>query len=113
MLHSILDTMATAMSMQARTNEADWARHIFRELNGEADTLANRHAHTFSLHACPKPCLAFQVFFDGSSSPSGCGCGLVLFGAESIIADVLAESNRIAEMSFQLAFEATIKWRLR
>ena len=35
--------------VQPRGADTDWSRHIFRELNGEADALANLHAASYDI----------------------------------------------------------------
>jgi hypothetical protein len=52
--------------VRPRQDCADFCRHIFRELNGKADELANRHCNTWHLEAYSKPACCVRGFFDGS-----------------------------------------------
>ena len=46
-LHDTLERMARMHSVAPRQDCCEWSRHIYRELNGEADTLAGLHRFTY------------------------------------------------------------------
>ena len=52
--------------VRPRQDSADFCRHVFRELNGQADALANRHCNTWQLDVYDKPATCIRAFFDGS-----------------------------------------------
>jgi len=98
-----LENHVTASGLRPRCRDADFARHIFRELNGEADALAGKHCDEYNFWK-PERLTEFhyyRVFFDGSAAPDSSGAGWVLYGTESILDDP-AEWEKIAAKSLAL-----------
>ena len=108
MLHTILQDLAVDVGLRPRLDDADWSRHVFRELNQEADAQATRHAHSYTEHSCERGSLHFRFFFDGSCSSTGSGGGWVFYGTAGAKTDAPEEWVRIAELSFPLQKGATV-----
>ena len=74
-------------SDHGKTTTSEWTRHIYRELNAEADKLANKHRDEKKItpglgqHRC------YQLFFDGSVTADSAGGGLVLYGSSAVVHD--------------------------
>ena len=61
-----LHELVQSADVRPRQDCADFCRHVFRELNGEADELAGRHANTWHLETYSNPASCARGFFDGS-----------------------------------------------
>ena len=61
-----LTRFATEHDVRPRECAGDWGRHIFRELNGYADGLANRHDKTWWVSHTEVRYQRHRSFFDGS-----------------------------------------------
>eukprot|EP00973_Karenia_brevis_P063223 8790424-Karenia_brevis.AAC.1 len=70
-------------SVRPRQDCSSWSRHVFRELNGEADALAGLHAYTYVEHIPDLAFKCYRLFFDGSVSQKNSGGGWVLYGSSS------------------------------
>ncbi len=107
-MQKILVRAAKFHKLKPRCDEADFARHVYRELNGEADSLANRHSYAagFNISTCRYP--QYRLFFDGSVSQGGCGGGWVLFGRHGGKDDLQDTWHRVAWLSFPMEISATI-----
>ena len=62
-------------------NSADFCRHVFRELNGQADELANRHSNTWHLDEYVRPVGCIRGFFDGSVHGKRAAFGWIVLGS--------------------------------
>ena len=67
--------------VRPRQDCADFCRHIFRELNGKADELANRHCNSWHLEAYSKPACCVRGFFDGSVKGDKAAFGWIVFAS--------------------------------
>ena len=108
LLHGFLETMGAEFGVMPRAGDADFGRHIYRELNGEADALAGRHAFTYVEHTSQCDFVCFRFFFDGSCAGTGSGGGWTLYGAADVLCDDEAEWTRIASLSFALRAGSTV-----
>ena len=61
-----LHELVQSADVHPRQDCADFCRHVFRELNGEADELAKRHGNTWHLETYSNPACCVRGFFDGS-----------------------------------------------
>ena len=100
--------MASLQSMGPREDHADWGRHIYRELNVEADALAARHSFTYVEHNASTEYSCYRVFFDGSCTEQASGGGWILYGAVGIEEDGVDDWVKLAEMSFALGQRAIV-----
>ncbi len=107
-MHSLLERMLRYSRLSPRCDTADFGRHIFRELNGEADSLANRHCFTSSFHSDDLRFGYYRLFFDGSVTSTATGGGWILYGSHGVQADAQEEWLRVASLSFPMGLEATI-----
>ena len=107
-LHSCIQSMVELFGIRPRSDDADWGRHIFRELNCEADALAGVHRFAFQEHSCDTNWVAYRLFFDGSCTESGAGGGWVLYGSRHVFHDSLHEWEKLADLSFALGTGATV-----
>ena len=73
MAHAMIERMVAANSMLPRHETADRGRHIFRELNREADAPANKHSNGSSIDWDNCRYRYYRLFFDGSVAAHGCG----------------------------------------
>jgi ribonuclease HI len=108
MLHTILQDLAANFGLRPRLDDAEWSRHVFRELNKDADALATSHVDSYTEHCHDTEFLHFRIFFDGSCSSSGSGGGWVLYGTPGAKTDAPEEWLRISELSFPLQKGATV-----
>ena len=108
LMHTLLERGACSHNLRPRHRTADWARHIFRELNGYADVLANRHSYTSWFNGAPPEHSRFRLFFDGSVTNVAAGGGWALYGTNSAAYDVEDEWYLIAELSFPMPRHSTI-----
>jgi len=65
-LHQQLHELVLHGAVRPRQDTSDFCRHVFRELNGKADELANRHSNTWHVHPYSAPASCVRAFFDGS-----------------------------------------------
>ena len=107
-LHSILTELMVTHGVAPRQDCDDWGRHIYRELNAEADALASRHSFEHREYTSERNFSYFRLFFDGSCSCRGSGGGWALYGSTRIEEDSLEEWTRIADMSFPLGQRSTM-----
>jgi len=108
MLHALVQNLITRCFMRPWSDHADWGRHVYRELNQEADLLAGKHFHKYTLHTLDTTFMCFRLFFDGSCAATGAGCGWVVYGASAVVSDSPADWTRIADLSFALCRGATV-----
>ena len=94
--------------MWPRQDHADWGRHVYRELNAEADALASKHTYTYVEHDADSDYNCFRLFFDGSCTKHAAGGGWILYGAAQVNADEVEEWTKLAEMSFPLCRQSTV-----
>eukprot|EP00973_Karenia_brevis_P025725 3548920-Karenia_brevis.AAC.1 len=94
--------MASVGHLKPRTESAELFRHVFRELNVDADKLAGQDHEDAMIqaHSWPAPYLRLQ--FDGSSTASKSACGWVLYGSHSVKDDSEQEWTKLAWHSFRL-----------
>ena len=86
----------------------DWGRHIFRELNGHADSLANRHTHTQWFDGQQPRFDRYRLFFDGGVTKRAAGGGWALHGTSFDANDVPEAWQLIATLSFAMPVSATV-----
>ncbi len=83
----MFEGMLDSGMVMPRTDASDIFRHIYRELNAEADRLAGSSTPSEVFpYMDPMPYLRFQ--FDGSSTKDRSGCGWILYGSASVQEDV-------------------------
>jgi hypothetical protein len=87
---------------------AQWGRQIYRELNTEADKMANLHKDERHVTAGLRHFSCYRLFFDGSVTPKGAGGGWVLYGATEVRQDAPEEWTRVASVSFAMPHGSTI-----
>ena len=80
----------------------DWGRHIFRELNGHADSLANRHMNTKWFDGTQPRFDSYRLFFDGSLMKHAAGGGWVLHVTSFDSRDVPEMLELMASLSFAM-----------
>ena len=107
-LHGSLEDMSKNLGLRPRQDSADWSRHAHRELNSEADSLATRHAYSYTEFLQDRNFRHFRIFFDGSCAASGSGGGWILYGSAGIENDALLEWTKISSLSFSLEKGATV-----
>ena len=78
---------------------ADWARHIYRKLNGTADELGNKHDHYSYLKEGAGRYMYYRIFFEGSVAQRGAGGARVLYGFENLANDDIIGWTVLAEPS--------------
>eukprot|EP00973_Karenia_brevis_P073740 10248919-Karenia_brevis.AAC.1 len=61
--------------VRPRHENADWGRHIFRELNTVADGYAGRHNFSYECMCTRRDFANFRLCFDDSVRGSGSGGG--------------------------------------
>ena len=103
-----LQQLQEESGVRPRTDTADWGRHIYRELNTEADILANRHEDSRHMETNLQDFKCYRLFFDGSVTKTKAGGGWVLYGATQVAQDSQEEWNRIAAVSFPMPPNSTI-----
>lgn len=103
-----MECLISNFGFRPRTDLSDWGRHIFRELNTEADKLAGRHRYHFQEHSNDTSMLAYRLFFDGSRTSTGTGGGWVLYGSRDGSRDASCDWERLADLSFQMDASATV-----
>ena len=62
-------------------NSSDFCRHVFCELNRDADAIANRHSNTWHLEEYTQPGICMRGFFDGSVRGKKAAFGWILFAS--------------------------------
>jgi len=87
-LHRQLHEMVACGDVRPRQDSADFCRHVFRELNGQADALANRHCNTWHLDVYDKPATCIRAFFDGSVRRGKSAFGWIVLACPSGDADM-------------------------
>jgi len=78
-VHLQLHKLVAQGAVRPRQDTADFCRHVFRELNGRADELANRHANTWYLDPYTTPATRIRAFFDGSVRANKAAFGWIVF----------------------------------
>ena len=94
--------------LRPRADTADWARHIYGELNTEADSLANKHCNEYLLSNMSSAFTCYRLFFDGSVNQNGAGGGWILYGAVGGHGAEPQEWTVIASCSFEIPQDATV-----
>ena len=108
LVHTWLERSACSHGVRPREFSADWGRHIYRELNGYADVLANRHCYTSWFSDVRQRFERYRLFFDGSVTKTAAGCGWALYGAGCSAVEVETEWTLIVELSCPMPAHATI-----
>ena len=103
-----LVSLQAAHEFLPRQSTANWVRHIYRELNGHADKLANKHSYSFWINQDLFKFPFYRLFFDGSVGKRGAGGGWALYGCTDINQDTLSDWHLVAELSFGMPATATI-----
>ena len=104
----MIDNVVISSATRPRSDDADWARHVFRELNKDAHALAARHAFSYTEYDVASQFKFFRMYFDGSSSRKCSGGGWVLFGSNAAENDEVSDWVRIADLSFGLYGQAAV-----
>ena len=97
-----------ANDVRPRTETADFCRHIYRELNCEADRLANKYADSWSLEYYDKPATYVRAFFDGSRRSSQAAFGWIVYTCCDPVLDEESGWTPVARRSLVLPSRATI-----
>ena len=106
--HRAIAMLVEAHDALPRHCSAEWARHVYRELNAEADELANRHYFKYQQYCSVDGFRYFRIYFDGSVSDGGAGGGWVLYGSRHLTTDAPEDWSKIADLSFGLRVGATV-----
>ena len=95
-----------------REPQGDWIRHIYRESNDEADTLAKRavdlKASYTSIYRKKKVYLRLRAFSDGSKSAGGVGCGVCIEGSNKVDSSGFCIWETAYEGSWYMGMSPTI-----
>jgi len=65
-MHRQLHELVQQRGVRPLRDSSDFCRHVFRELNGDADAMANRHSNTWHLDEHARPGICMRGFSDGS-----------------------------------------------
>jgi len=93
--------------IRPRTDSDDFFRHIYRELNTEADRLANLYEDTWTLEYYGEPARRIRAFFDGSKRPSKSAFGWIVYVCDGGN-DEISDWKTLATRSVVLPKQATI-----
>ena len=103
-----LQELVEMHDLRPRAETADWGRHTYRELNTEADSLANKHCNEHLLSNMSSAFSCYRLFFDGSVNQNGAGGGCILYGAAGGHADEPHDWTVIASCSFEMPPDANV-----
>ena len=106
-VHRQLHELVSQGSVRPRQDSADFCRHVFRELNGQADELANRHCNTWHLDPYTAPATCIRAFFDGSVRSNKAAFGWIVLACPDGDHD-MEQWSTIASKSGSLPDGATI-----
>eukprot|EP00973_Karenia_brevis_P040018 5525708-Karenia_brevis.AAC.1 len=98
-LHKIIEELIVNYGFRPRCETAEWSRHVYRELNGEADALAGCHTFTYEHIDKDTSYRNFRLFFDGSVTTSSSGGGWVLYGSHGHNATAVETENEWAKLA--------------
>ena len=101
-IQSLLASMFVHHNLRPRMDSAEIFRHVYRELNTEADKLAGRADATWHMEHYTSPYPLLRLHFDGSSTHTAAGCGWILYGAHHVADDEEKEWICIAWHAFKL-----------
>jgi len=82
-----LHQMILRCRVQPRTQSADFCRHVFRELNQVADSLANRYRNEWHLEPFTHAARFLRGHFDGSRKGDKAAYGWVLYATDDLNED--------------------------
>ena len=94
--------------IRPRHDTADICRHIYRELNTEADHHANKYSNNWWLETYNAPAKCIRAFFDGSRRGNQAAYGWVVFASDLASCDCSSEWSWIATKSCVLPEGASI-----
>ena len=80
---ALIEKMVTHHGLSTRCETGEMFRHIYRELDTEADALAGKAANSGALATDASPPGFLRLMFDGSCKSSKSGGGWILYGAHS------------------------------
>ncbi|CAK0832361.1 unnamed protein product [Prorocentrum cordatum] len=106
--HHTIAMLVEAHDALPRHCSAEWARHVYRELNAGANELANRHCFKYQQYCSVDGFRYFRIYFDGSVSDGGVGGGWVLYGSRHLTTDAPEDWSKIADLSFGLRGGAAV-----
>ena len=99
-LQALIEKMVNQQGLSTRCKTGEMFRHIYRELNSEADALAGRAENSGALLTNAPPPRFLRLMFDGSRTSSKAGGGWILYGAPEILRDEPNEWKVLAWQSF-------------
>ena len=77
-MQQTLHTLVADFAVRPRLDSCDFCRHIFRELNRDADALATKHCNSWSLEVYATPSSRLRGLVDGSVQGHKAACGWVV-----------------------------------
>jgi hypothetical protein len=99
-VHRTLDALHYANGLRPRCDHEPVFKHIFRELNAEADAIAGMGSAQHWMSEQPGPYTNLRLFFDGSFRNGFATSGWVLYGSNCVETDDPDEWTRVAWHSF-------------
>ena len=94
--------------VRPRENTTDFCRHIYRELNTTADSLAGKYCNDSMLLPYDIPAIRTRAFFDGSRKGDKAASGWAVFATTEKSCDDEVQWQLIAWKSFVLPDGASI-----
>jgi len=107
-MHRMMHGMRRECGVRPRVDSVDFCRHIYRELNVEADRIANMHSNSWSLVHYDAPATRVRAFFDGSKRSQQTAFGWIVYCCDGAERDETSEWKPVATRSVVLPKEATI-----
>ena len=95
-MHCALAKVMDSCNVEPREATADFGRHIFRELNTDADALAGRHEDSAWLQNYARPAKFVRAFFDGSCKGTSTAYGWKVFATNDVASDSLGDWHPVA-----------------
>ena len=103
-----LHELVNVFDVRPKRDVCDFCRHIYRELNTEADRLAYKHASEWSLEAYSEPAPRIRGFFDGSVQGDKAAFGWIVFALDVDKVDSRENWVHVASKSGTLPDTASI-----
>jgi len=99
-MQALIEKMVICHGLSSRSKAGEMFRHVYRELNAEADAVASRAENAGTIVTDSPPPRLLRLMFDGSVTTSRASGGWILYGADDIVVDDEAEWRVLAWQSF-------------